>query len=84
MTLYLFKLLSGEVQLRYVLQHGTFLAQRWEDADGINLYHLPNAGRGFFAEIGYDDSHRDAMVLRSFRSNAPLERYAFWIQLPAY
>jgi hypothetical protein len=39
MTLYSFKLLSPTVQLYWALQQGTYLAQRWEDEGGINLYH---------------------------------------------
>jgi hypothetical protein len=84
MTLYFFKLLSPEVQLRYVLERGTFLAQRWEDEGGINLYHLPDARRGFFVEISYDASQHGAMVLRSFHSSVPLDAYAHWVLLPEW
>ena len=31
MSLYYFNLLSPEVQLRYTLDRGTYLASRWED-----------------------------------------------------
>jgi hypothetical protein len=82
MTLYLFKLLSQEVQLRYVLERGTYLAQRWEDEGGINLYHCADEGRGFFVEVGYDASQHAALVLRSFSSSVPLEDYAHWVRLP--
>lgn len=38
-----------------MLQHGTFLGQRWEaDNDGVNLYHCADEGRGFFVEVGVD------------------------------
>jgi hypothetical protein len=80
-TLYLFKLLSNEVQLRYVLERGTFLAQRWEDESGVNLYYLADGGRGFFVEVGIDDDRGQAVVLRSFVSGVPLEDYANWIRL---
>lgn len=82
MTFSLFQLLSPTVPLCYVLQYGTFVARRWENAAGINRYHLPPEGRGFFAEIGYDDSHRDALVRRSFRSSVPLPEDAQWVRLP--
>jgi hypothetical protein len=81
-TLYLFKLLSNEVQLRYVLERGTFLAQRWEDEGGVNLYYLPDAGRGFFVEVGYDERKQQAIVLRSFVSSEPLEDYSHYVRLP--
>jgi len=55
MILSAFHLLSPVPQLEWVLQHGTFLAQRWEaDDDGVNLYHCPGEGRGFFVEVGID------------------------------
>jgi hypothetical protein len=70
-TLYSFKLLSPAVQLYWVLKHGTYLAQRWEEEGGVNLYHCADEGRGFFVEVGYDDSQQAAMVLRSFNSSVP-------------
>ncbi|RZJ90611.1 MAG: hypothetical protein EOO60_08770 [Hymenobacter sp.] len=82
MTLYLFKLLSPDVQLYYVLMRGTFLAQRWEDDGGVNLYHCADEGRGFFAEVGLDDGRGQAVVLRSFSSSVPLEDYAHGVWLP--
>jgi hypothetical protein len=77
-TLYLFKLLSAEVQLRYVLERGTFLAQRWEDESGVNLYHCANEGRGFFVEVGMDDGQGPAVVLHSFVSNVPNGGLCTW------
>jgi hypothetical protein len=70
------------VQLYWVLKHGTFLARRWEDEGGINLYYLPDGVRGFFIEIGYDAQDGRAAVLRSFVSSVPLEAYAHWVRLP--
>ena len=38
MSFYAFRQLSPVMQLYWVLQHGTFLAQRWEaDDGGVNL-----------------------------------------------
>jgi hypothetical protein len=65
-----------------VLKHGTYLAQRWEDEGGINLYYYADEGRGFFVEVGYDASQHAAIVLRSFVSSVPLEAYAHWVRLP--
>lgn len=82
MTFYAFRLLSPVVQLYWVLRHGTYLAQRWEDEGGVNLYHVVDEGRGFFVEVGVDDGRGQAIVLRSFVSSVPLEDYAGYVQLP--
>lgn len=79
MTLYEFNQLPYERQLVAVFDTGTFLAWRWEEEDGINLYHLPG---GFFAEVYYDKHSNELVRLRSFSSAAPLEDYAAGIQLP--
>lgn len=84
MSFYAFRLLSPVVQLRYVLTYGTYLAQRWEAEGGINLYHLPSEGRGFFAEVGYDACKHGAIVLRSFSDSEPLADYAHWVRLPKW
>ncbi|MVN74756.1 hypothetical protein GO988_00285 [Hymenobacter sp. HMF4947] len=55
MTLYMFRLLSPDVQLHFALDKSTFLANRWEDEGGVNLYHLADEGRGFFVEVGIDE-----------------------------
>ena len=70
------------MQLYWVLKHGTFLAQRWEDEGGVNLYHCADEGRGFFVEVGIDDGRGQAVVLRSFVSSVPLEDYAHGVRLP--
>ena len=41
MTLYDFNLLLYARQLATVFTDGTYLARRWEEEDGINLYRLP-------------------------------------------
>ena len=80
MTLYTFRLLSPQGQLRCVLEQGTYLAQRWADKSGVNLYYLPDAGRGFLAEVGVDEER--FVVLRSFSNSVPLEDYAQEVRLP--
>lgn len=84
MTLYLFRLLSPDVQLRYTVERGTYLAQRWEDDGGVNLYYLADGGRGFFAEVGWDRVAEQLVLLRSFSSAVPLEDYAHYVQLPEW
>jgi hypothetical protein len=77
-----FRLLSPVVQLLWVIRHGTFLAQRWDDESGVNLYHCADEGRGFFVEVGIDDGRGQAVVLRSFNDSGPLADYADVMRLP--
>jgi hypothetical protein len=79
MTLYEFNSLPYERQLVVVFDTGTFLARRWEEEDGINLYHLPG---DFFVEVYYDTHVNQIVQLRSFTSAAPLENYTLSIELP--
>jgi hypothetical protein len=82
MTLYQFRLLIPRAQLLHALTTGTFLAQRWDDESGINLYHCADEGRGFFVEVGIDNGKGQAVVLRSFVNSGPLEDYAHRVRLP--
>jgi hypothetical protein len=79
MTLYEFNHLPYERQLVAVFDTGTYLARRWEEEDGINLYHLPG---GFFVELYYDTHANELVRLRSFSSPEPLEDYAVSVRLP--
>jgi hypothetical protein len=79
MPLYEFNALPYERQLVHVFDEGTFLAHRWEEEDGINLYHLPG---GVFVEIYFDTHVNQIVQLRSFTSAAPLENYTLSIELP--
>ncbi len=79
MTLYAFNQLPYERQLGAVFDTGTYLARRWEEAEGINLYHLP---AGFFVEVYYDTHANEIVRLRSFSSAEPLEDYAVYVRLP--
>lgn len=63
-----------------MLWHGTFLARRWEDESGVNLYHCADEGRGFYVEVRVSDEH--LLVLRRFVSAKPLEGYAPYVRLP--
>ena len=82
MSLYAFQQFSPVMQLYWVLKWGTFLANRWEQEGGVNLYHCAGDGRGFFIEVGVDGGRGQAVVLRSFGEAGPLEDYAHSIQLP--
>jgi hypothetical protein len=79
MTLYEFSLLPYERQLVHVFDEGTFLARRWEEEDGINLYHLPSE---VFVEVYFNTHINQTVRLRSFTSTTPLEDYTVSIELP--
>jgi hypothetical protein len=83
MSFYAFRSLSPVMQLYWVLRHGTYLAQRWdEEVGGVNLYHCEGEGRGFFVEVGFEEEQDCFVVLRSFTGAAPLEEYARRVRLP--
>jgi hypothetical protein len=83
MKRWLFRLLSPERQLHYVLTRGTYLAQRWDEAlGGVSLYYLPDESRGFFAELGIGEEQDYFSVLNSFDSSMSLEDYAQGVRLP--
>jgi hypothetical protein len=82
MNFYAFGKLSPVMQLLWVIRHGTYLAQRWDDESGVNLYQCEDDGRGFFVEVRIDDGRGQAVVLRSFVSIEPLADYAMIGQLP--
>ncbi|TPG59473.1 hypothetical protein [Hymenobacter nivis] len=79
MTLNAFDQLPYGLQLATVFETGTYLARRWEEEDGVNLYHLPG---GFFVELYYDTLAEELVRLRSFSSTEPLEDYAASVRLP--
>ena len=82
MTLTYFRLLTPPAQITFSLVCGTYLAPRWEGEDRVLLYHLPDGGRGFFAEVGYDTYSGRAVVLRSFSDSKALADYTQWVRLP--
>lgn len=78
-----FQRLSGLQQVRWVLACGTYLADRQDGQQEINLYYLPGTGRGFFAEVVYDARLDRLVVPRSFYQVGPLAAYARPLALPA-
>jgi hypothetical protein len=71
-----FQRFSPLLQLAHVLRHGVFLAQRWQGASSIDLFYCDDTGRGFFVEVGTDDTWRQVVVLRSFAGSSLLDAYA--------
>jgi hypothetical protein len=84
MTFDTFRQLLSRAQLLRVLTEGTYLARRWEEEGSVNLYYLPDEGRGFFVEVSYNANKQGAFVLRSFCSSVPLEAYTPYVRLPAW
>jgi hypothetical protein len=82
MSLHAFQQFSPVIQLYWVLHHGTYLANRWDDESAVNLYHCAGDGRGFFVEVGIDDGRGQAVVLRSFSDSKALADYAHGVRLP--
>jgi hypothetical protein len=83
MSSYAFNLLSPVVQFYWVLHHGTYLAQRWDEKVGVvNLYYCDGEGRGYFVEVSLEQDQDRYVVLRSFTDAAPLEEYARRVRLP--
>jgi hypothetical protein len=76
--------LSSRAQLIVVLSGGTYLAQRYQDETGhVNLYHIDDGRRGFFAEVGLDEEQGGFVVLRSFNSSALLAEYTPYVRFPS-
>ncbi|MGI4862588.1 MAG: hypothetical protein ACRYFZ_01605 [Janthinobacterium lividum] len=82
LTLVRFQLLRSRAQLLYAMTQGTYLAQRWHGISIVNLYHLPDGRRGFFAETGLDELKDCFVVLRSFSDSEALADYAQGVRLP--
>lgn len=82
MTLDSFQLLLPEVQLHHVRTRGTLLAWRWTGDFPTILHYLPNAGRGFYVELGVNAEQTHFVVLHSFSDSKALAEYAQGVRLP--
>jgi hypothetical protein len=65
-------------QIPLVWVEGTFIARRWEEEDGVALYHM--AG-GFFCEVYLNPGTLEILYLHTFTSSERLEDYASYITL---
>ncbi|GAA3940243.1 hypothetical protein [Hymenobacter algoricola] len=74
---YAFRALSLEEQLPIIWQQGDFLAQRFEEEDCINLYHLGT----FFVEVYYDPQANCVHRTRTFTSRECLMDYTAYVKL---
>lgn len=75
---YAFRALPLEQQLPLVWVEGRFLARRWEEEDGVSLYHMEG---DFFCEVYLNPETLEILRLRTFRSIGPLEDYMGHIYL---
>ena len=82
LTLVRLQLLRSRAQLLYAVTQSTYLAQCCHGSSIVSLYHLPDEGRNFFAETGFDAVRNCFIMLRSFSSSVPLEDYAHYVELP--
>ncbi|MGI4872450.1 MAG: hypothetical protein ACRYFX_14885 [Janthinobacterium lividum] len=82
MTLYQFNQAPHADQLQLVFLHGTFVANRWEGNEGVNLYYLDGPGTGFWVELYYAPAENAIVRVRSFRSAEPLGEYVAGVELP--
>ena len=82
MSLGAFCQLTPYLQLLLALSKGTHLAERWSRHSLISLYHVANAGCGFFVEVGVNEKQGRIVVLHSFRTTGPLENCAQRVRLP--
>lgn len=65
-------------QIPLVWVEGTFLARRWEEEDGVALYHMKG---GFFCELYLNPDTMEMLWLHSFTSTEHLGNYTDYIQL---
>jgi hypothetical protein len=75
---HVFRLLPFEEQVPLVWTEGTFLARRWEEEDGMGLYHMEG---GFFCEVTFELENYTILELKAFTSTAWLEHYTCYINL---
>lgn len=84
-TFYAFCLGSQERKLAVVYRDGTFLANRWEEQQGMNLYHRP---AGFFAELY--DNNKSSGTRQSHEKEASSGRFflcrlvSSWLRAPRH
>ncbi|RSK38903.1 hypothetical protein [Hymenobacter perfusus] len=62
-----------------VYDQGRYLARRWEEEDGVNLYLLPG---GVFVELYYDTHRNEIARLRAFTSSDELLDFVGGVRLP--
>ena len=75
---YAFRALPFLEQLPLVWVEGTFIARRWEEEDGVSLYHMDG---GFFCEVYLNSESLEILRVRTFTSSGPLEDYACYVRL---
>ncbi|MBF9239502.1 hypothetical protein I2I05_19065 [Hymenobacter sp. BT683] len=75
---YDFRALPFEQQLPLVWVEGTFLARRWEEEDGVSLYHMDG---GFFCEVYLEVETYKVVRVRTFTRMERLEDYACYVNI---
>jgi hypothetical protein len=65
-------------QIPLVWVEGTFIARRWEEEDGVALYHMEG---DFFCEVYLNPDSLEILEVRAFTDSERLEHYACYITL---
>lgn len=79
MTIIAFKALHQRLQTKYLVRHGTRLAERQEDSFELTLY----AVEGFYAETWRSRDEAYILFIHVFQKPAGLGDYLRLVQLPA-
>ncbi|RSK46101.1 hypothetical protein [Hymenobacter perfusus] len=75
-----FRALPYEQQGSYIIEHGRYLAHRWHENYGVNLYWVGS----FFCEIWLEQDCLEMEQFRSFTSFECLDAYLPFLHLPEY
>lgn len=67
-------------QVPLVWDEGTYLARRWEEEDGVSLYHMDG---NFFCEVYLNPDSLEILEVRAFTDSERLQEYAYHIQITA-
>ncbi|WP_201980425.1 hypothetical protein [Hymenobacter rubidus] len=66
-------------QVPLVWAEGTFIARRWEEEDGVSLYHMDG---GFFCEVYLNPDSLEILQVQAFTTDSErLEDYACYVTL---
>jgi hypothetical protein len=65
-------------QVPVVWVEGTFIARRWEEEDGVSLYHMDG---DFFCEVYLNPASLDILEVRPFTDSERLQDYACYVSL---
>lgn len=74
---YAFRAMQLDEQIYTVVNEGDYLARRYEEEDGVNLYNMVT----FFCEVYYDYTANEIVRTRTFTNPKYLEDFAIYVKL---